>query len=317
MKFLKNDGFLKILSVIIAIGLWFYVVQVHNPDMEKTFRNIPVVFSQKADLENNNLTLLNDKDITIDVEIKGNRKNVMSLLPTDITVIADLSAIEEKGTHTVITTVMLPYGNLEVVSKKPSTLKVEVDDLETTVFPITVTPIGTPREGFIFDKAEITPEEIKVTGAKTILGGIHSVVAEVDVTDASTDFTSAVSPKIFDSNGKEISLSYVKFGTESINVRCEILKTKSVKMKPDIAEEIVSDGFVYQLDKNSLPTVNVKGSADLLEKLTFVEAVAISNIDDSGDAKVRLLLPEGVSSVDGDTFTVRYTKQPINATIPD
>ncbi|MBE7027785.1 MAG: hypothetical protein E7407_01950 [Ruminococcaceae bacterium] len=312
MKFFKTDGFLKILSVIIAIALWFYVVQVHNPDMEKTFRNIPVVFSQKADLESNALTLLNDKDITIDVQIKGNRKNIMRLAPTDITVVADLSAIEEKGTHTVVTTVMLPYGNLEVVNKKPSTLKVEVDDLETAIFPITVTPIGTTREGFIFNKAEIMPEEITVKGAKTILGGIHSVVAEVDVTGASTDFTSAVSPKIFDSNGKEINLSYVKFGTDSINVRCEILKTKAVKIKPSVIEEIITDEFTYQLDKNSLPAINVKGSADLLEKLTFVDVVFITAINESGEAKVKLILPEGVSSVDGDTFTIRYTKQTMN-----
>jgi len=317
VKFFKTDGFLKILSVVIAIGLWFYVVQVHNPDMEKTFRNIPVVFAQKADLENNALTLLNDKDITIDVEIKGNRKNIMSLAPTDITVVADLSTIEEKGTHTVVTTVMLPYGNLEVVSKKPSTLKVEVDDLETEVFPISVSPIGTTKEGFIFNKAEITPEEITVTGAKTILGGIHSVVAEVDVTGASTDFTSAASPKIFDSNGKEINLSYVKFGTDSINVRCEILRTKSVKMKPSIIEEVTTDEFIYQLDKNSLPTINVKGSADLLEKLTFVDAVFISGINESGEARVRLILPEGVSSVDGDTFTIRYIKQSPNGNVSD
>lgn len=314
MKFLKNDGFLKILSVIIAIGLWFYVVQVHNPDMEKTFRNIPVVFAQKADLESNNLTLLNDKDITIDVEIKGNRKNIMSLAPTDITVVADLSAIEEKGTHTVVTTVMLPYGNLEVVNKKPSTLKVEVDDLATEIFPVTVTPVGTPKEGFIYDSAQITPEEIKVKGAKTILGGIHSVVAEVDVTDASTDFTAAVSPKIFDSNGKEISLSYVKFGIESINVRCEILKTKSIPMKPNIAEEMIADGFTYQLDQSSLPNVTVKGSADLLEGLTSVQAIPITSIDESGDAKVKLTLPQGVSSVDGDVFTIRFTKQPLATT---
>lgn len=313
MKLLKSDGFLKILSVVIAIALWFYVVQVHNPDIEKTFRSIPVVFAQKSDLEKNSLTLLNDKDITIDVEIKGNRKNLMSLSASDITVVADLSAIEEKGTHTVVTTVMLPYGNLEVINKKPSTLNVEVDDLATETYPVTAVPVGEPKQGFIFDKAEITPDEIKVTGAKTILGGIDSVVAEIDVTDASTDFTASVSPKIFDSNGKEINLSYVKFGTESINVRCAILKTKAVTIKPLIDERIEEDGFVYQLDKNSLPDVNVKGSPDLLEGLSTVEADPITNIDDSGNAKFRLILPEGVSSVDGDVFTIRFTKQPLDA----
>lgn len=316
MKFLKEDSFLKILSALIAICLWFYVVQVHNPDMEKNFRGIPVVFSQKADLENNNLTLLNDKDITVDVEIKGNRKNIMSLKPTDITVVADLSAIEEKGTHTLVTTVMLPYGNLEVVNKKPSTLNVEVDDLATQVFPITVTPVGNTKDGFVFDMARATPEKIKVTGAKTILGGIHSVVAEVDVTDTSADFTVAISPKIFDSNGKEISSSYVKFDTENISIQCEILKTKPVKIKPNI-EELITSKFIYQLDKNSLPEVNIKGSAELLENLSFIDAVLITDIDEAGDAKVRLTLPEGVSCDDDNIFNIRYSKLPITADSPN
>ena len=314
MKMLKNDGFLKILSLAIAIGLWFYVVQVHNPDMEKTFRGIPVVFAQKSTLEDKGLILLNDKDITIDVEVRGNRKNMMNLSSSDITVVADISTIEDKGAHNVVTTVMLPYGNLEVVNKKPSTFTVEVDDLVTETFDIKVLTIGSPQEGYAVDTTEAIPEKIQVTGAKTILGGIESVLAEINVTDKFSDVTTVASPKIFDSNGKEISTSHVKFDKDNINVRCKILKTKSVQIKPVISGNLAVDGDIYQLDRDSIPSINIKGPANIISGITHVKTIPITvfDIDDSGDAKITLDLPEGVTSVDGDYFTIRFTRMPAN-----
>ena len=44
MKALKNDGMLKIISLVIAIGLWIYVVQVQNPDREETLTEMKHMF---------------------------------------------------------------------------------------------------------------------------------------------------------------------------------------------------------------------------------------------------------------------------------
>ena len=310
MKLLKSDNFLKLLSLIIAIGLWFYVVQVHNPDIEKTFRNVPVVFAQKNALEARDLILLNDKDLEIDIEIKGNRKNVMNLSSSDITVIADVGAIEKTGTHTVVTTVVLPYGNLEVINKRPSTLNVEVDDLVTETFKLKINPIGDLAEGCEIDSIKSSLETIEVTGAKTILGGIDSVVVDLDVTGADSDISESIVPKIYDSNGKEISTSYVKFSVENIDVKCKILKTKTVPLRPDYHPQSTTDGYIYHYNDEDMPSIRIQGPTDIIDNITFVETTPIISLNEEGETEVTLRLPENVISLDGDTFMVKGIKRP-------
>lgn len=310
MKALKSDNMLKIISLVIAIGLWIYVVLVQNPDREETFKNVPVVFTQKAELEEKGLTLLNDKDITIDLTVRGNVKNIVNMSSSDITVIASLSSVEEKGSHSVATSVVLPYGNLEVLNKKPSTITVDVDDLVTEAFDVKVVAKGTPMESYITGELKSTPEKITLKGAKSIIDGVHSVVAEVDVDNKNSDIATVTGPKLIDSNNTEISSSHISFDTQEIQVRCEMLKTKTVDLIPELSSNLISEDYLYQPDKNTLSTINIKGPANIIDRLTEVKTmpITLSDIDESGNAEVDLNLPDGVSSLDGDTFVIRFNK---------
>ena len=78
-KQMKSDLPLKVFSVMIAICLWFYVVQVQSPDMDRVIKGVPVVFTQKNILEEKNLIVLNDNEHTIDIKIRGSRKYVMEV----------------------------------------------------------------------------------------------------------------------------------------------------------------------------------------------------------------------------------------------
>ena len=41
-NFLKKNGVLKLFSVLIAVLMWIYVVQIENPPFEVTVQNVPV-----------------------------------------------------------------------------------------------------------------------------------------------------------------------------------------------------------------------------------------------------------------------------------
>ncbi len=310
MKILKSDNMLKIISLVIAIGLWIYVVQVQNPEREKTFKGVPVVFTQRAELEDKDLIVLNDKDRTVDITLKGNMKNIMNISSSDITVVADLSPIEEKGTHSVNTSILLPYGNLEVVKKTPSSISVEVDTLISKMFDINVVAVGSPKADFIPGELLANPNQVKVTGAKTIIDGIGSVVAEIDVNGKDTDIAAVTAPKAFDSSDKEISFSHISFDNEEIQVRCQMLKTKTVNLIPVLSSDLRTEEFSYQPDRNTLSTINIKGPADVIDELTAIRTmpISINDIDAAGDAEVTLYLPDRVSSLDGDSFTIRFNK---------
>ena len=43
-KLLASDGALKIISVLIAIGIWVYIALVMNPAIEVSVRDLPIQF---------------------------------------------------------------------------------------------------------------------------------------------------------------------------------------------------------------------------------------------------------------------------------
>ncbi len=307
----RDDMALKIISVLIAIGLWFYVVQVQSPDIERTVKGIPVVFSQKDSLEKKGLSLLNDKEHTIDIKIRGKRKYVMDASAENITVLADVSGISETGSHTLYTNIVLPYANLEITNQSPSALNITVDKLVAVKKDIIVRTTGTPKDGFAAGKITVAPKTVTLKGPKTILDGVSSVVAELDIKDKSSDIETILPIKIYGSNEREIKSAYISTDISETEVRCEILKTKLVDIQPIIDGAGLLEHSEYRLDAASLKQVKVAGSEEQIDALVQIRTKRISpnSIKENGEVTVELELPPGIRSLEGDSFTLRLVRQ--------
>lgn len=311
MKQTKGDLPLKVLSVLIAIGLWFYVVQIQSPDIERTIKGVPVVFTQKAALEEKGLILLNDKEHTMDIKIKGKRKYVVDVNSTNLTVLADVSSIDETGTHTVFTNIILPYGNLEVVNKSPTMLTVDVDNLVTVEKEIQIKVNGEPRTDYIVGNITKSQETVSLKGPKSIIDGIQTVSAEIDVNGKDADIEEKEVPiKTYGSNEKEIKSSYITPSAQTVEVRCEILKTKLVDIVPVLAEDLQEGKSTFQLDTNSVKRIRIAGARDVIDTLSAVQTkpIPLSAVNEDGDAAAELELPVGIRSLDGEKFTFRFTQ---------
>lgn len=306
----RDDLALKIVSVLIAIGLWFYVVQVQSPDIERTIKGVPVVFSQKSVLENRDLSLLNDKEYTIDIRVRGKRKYVMDVSPESITVLADVSGIETTGSHMLYTNIVLPYGNLEILNQHPSSLTVEVDTLVTLEKEIEIRTSDAPKSDFSIGTTTATPAMVQLKGPKSILDGVSSVVAEVNVAGKDTDVETIVPLTIYGSNEKELKSAYITPSITETEVRCEILKTKLVDLEPILAGIGTLENSEYRLDAGSLKQIRVAGPKDQIDALTRVKTKPISphDIKENGEVTVEPELPAGIRSLEGNSFTLRFIR---------
>ena len=310
-KQIKGDGALKIFSVIIAISLWFYVVQVQNPDVTRTVKDVPVVFTQKGALEEKNLIVLNDNEYTIDVEIRGPRQNVAAVDKKNLTVLADIGGIESTGPHTIITSIVAPYANIDILGKKPSALSVQVDDLVSKEIPIEILTEGTPKESYVVGDLFAKPEEVTVRGPKTIMDGIQSVVATVDVSGKSADTVGVEPFLVLGSNQKEIQSQLLSFSSTEVEVHAQILKSKSVKLElvfDDYVRSMMSD---FVLDENNVKSIKIAGVQALVDTMQTVKTETITQRDlgENGDLTIKLNLPQGVRSLDGESFTLRYSRK--------
>ena len=125
---MKKDISTKIISLLFAIFMWFYIIQVQNPEIEKNIKGIPVQFT-KSQLEERGLTLTNDKEVQIDVKVRGQRKHISNIKKEDIAAVADVSNINSTGTHEVNINVILPYGGVELLEQSPQHITVTVDEI--------------------------------------------------------------------------------------------------------------------------------------------------------------------------------------------
>ncbi|MBQ3553458.1 MAG: hypothetical protein IJA08_02105 [Clostridia bacterium] len=306
-KKLQGDLALKIISVLIAIGLWLYIVQVQSPDVERTIKGVPVVFTQKTLLEERNLAILNDNEQTIDVRLRGKRKYLMEANPENITVVADVSAINATGTHMVYTNIILPYANLQILNQEPSALEIEVDHLATIEKEIEVRTQGKPADGFAVGTPTVNPKTVTIKGPKTLIDGVSAVVVEPDVSGKSTDIETILPLKIFGSNNKEIKSSYLTPDIEQAEVRCEILKTKLVSIQPILAGIGPLGSSDWRLDAGSIKQIMVAGPKDKIESIESIKTkpISIFDIRANGEVTAELNLPAGIQSLEGNTFTLR------------
>ncbi len=310
-KKMKSDLALQIFSVVIAISLWFYVVQVENPDMDRTIRNVPVVFSQPEDLERKGLIFLNENEHTVDVEIRGSRQYVMDANTKNLTVLADISGINTVGKHTVYTNVVLPYANLQLLNQKPSALTVMVDELVSVKKPVEVLTKGNPRDSYAVGNLTTSQNEVRVKGPKTIVDSIHSLAVTVDVSGKTADVIGMAPLVALDSNEKEIKSSLLTLSDTELEVHAEILKTKTLDLEvvyADYAHSLKND---YVLDESSVREVRIAGAQANLNVMNSVKTKPISETDlnEKGEITVKLDLPMGVRSLDGDSFVLRFNRK--------
>ena len=119
------------LSLMVAFGLWMYVITTVSPGYEDTFYNVNVVQEGMALLEERNLVLTYQSASRVAISASGNRTDVNKLDSGNITVKLDLSRVYEPGTmiplqYSVTYPGDVPNGAVTTTRKNPDTIFVTV-----------------------------------------------------------------------------------------------------------------------------------------------------------------------------------------------
>ena len=80
-----------LLSVLIACGLWAYVVTNVSVTDTTSLHNVPVVFQNEGALTERNLMLTGGTSQTVTLNITGTRSEILKLRPDNVSVVVDLS----------------------------------------------------------------------------------------------------------------------------------------------------------------------------------------------------------------------------------
>jgi len=288
---LKNDKMNLIIALLIAIGLWVYVMGVDNPEIDLPVRNVPITFANADTLAENSLVHLSSSDSNVTVTVRGHRTEVTDVERTDLRVVADLEGLQA-GENTVQLRVTSKPDGVEVKELSKRKITVIIDEIVTKEKPIHAAvsgDAGTDREPYI---VQLEHGEVEVTGAKSLVESVKHVSAVLDV-KLVKDELRAINVDLLPVDKDGNTVDGVTLKERNVSVTAVMLNKKTVPLQVPVVgvESEIADRTV-----NVPKTITVKGYASALRSITSVtaERVDVSKIFTDTSLKIQPILPEGI-----------------------
>ena len=304
---MKNKLLSLILSLVIAFGLWGYVITVDNPEFEKVYYNIPVYFQNEAALTSRGLMITSDSAPKITLRLKGNRSDLNNLNESNINIIADLSRIYDTGTLSLGYSISYP-GNvpesaITVMDKSMEYISLTVErrvEKQVEVVPIYE---GTVPEGYLSDKANavLDYETITVAGPASILNQIDHAQIYVNIDGRTSTLDDVFAYTLCDRGGKAVQVNNVELVTAQpgeVNLMLPIQQVKEVQL----ALNVIYGGGVTAENSQILidpATILVSGSEESLADLgdtVIIGEVDLSKLNIEMNQTFDIILPAGVTN---------------------
>ena len=288
---LKNKSVVRMISVVLAVVLWAYVIGEVNPTVKKTFSEIPVELTNTETLADRGLALTGDEEYFAVVVVEGARSELNALNTADIHVTADMYGYE-KGENHVSLDVTLPDG-ISLDELKTPDITVTLEDLATKHLPVTVDFAGEPGENLEPSYSYTVPAEVEVKGAESVITKVDTVRVQLDAGNLSETWeVYSESPTAWSKDGKLIK--NVTISAQSVEVYAVLFHTKQVPLELKVTG--TPDKKYGDADIAIPKEITVKGTAEALERITSINAdsVDISDVKKSGTVEVKPHLPGGV-----------------------
>ena len=309
-KFFHNDTSIRVISVLISILLWMYVVGVNNPTVSVILKGIPVQITNNEKFDSTGLKVISVSHKTIDVKIEGRHSEVSKVSAADIEATVDVSSVLRAGTFDLDIKLNSADNGVTYTNVTSEKARIYADFVIAVNKDIEVETSGTPKEGFAVESVTTADTKILVRGPKSVVGSVSKVSAFVDITGADGDISKSSSFKITNTAGKEIDMTYVTTNITETLVDVKFTQVKEVKTNPVIVNpELLAD---YEL--KAIPeTVKIIGSAGVVKSVSVIDTqpieIAESDLPEEGSKVVAMefKLPEGVSLAEGVPAKIEMT----------
>ena len=268
---LKGNMFIKIISVLVAIILWFYIQTVQNPYIDFTFNALNVSLHNAHLLEERNLVVTGETNFKTDVTVNCARMSLGKLKKEDFVVYVDLSEVKSAGTVELPIGVRINNENILVSDKTPSTITLTVDTIVTVEKDILVHTVGKVKKESYTNDDMITAEadRVMVRGPKALLSKVASGIATVDISGKSESFSDIYDIVLVDEEGTAVIDEKISLLNENVKVSVDILPTKMLPIK--ISN--IPEGVKYSLTPSK---VEVAGPEEILNTM---DEIVIDNFN--------------------------------------
>ena len=316
-RWLKRNFSTLLMSFLLAIAVWVSAVLSEDPNEVRLY---PQAVKVEAVGLESGLIVVEGLPASVRVSLRAPRSLWTRIIddPTSVRATVDLTGLQP-GTYTVPVQITVAYHPSEVVSVVPARLEIAIDRQVSKTVTVELDTHGDAAVGYYAAAPLVQPYTVEVSGPESAVERVKAVRAEVSIEGARETVEKEVSLVAVDDEGKPVR--GVKLSSSRATVTVAIRQLggyRDVAVKVHLVGQ-VANGYRITNVTVSPPVVTVFSQEPRkvrdLPGFVETEPLDITGATDDIDARLKLVLPEGISLVGEDTVLVQVSIAAIETSI--
>lgn len=308
-KILDSKALYVVLSIVIAITMWFYVTSMDGNQRSNPINNIPITFVGEEQLTSRGLMIAGDPP-KASITVKATPAVLAKLTDSSVQLMVDVSTINKAGEYTLAYTVKLPTNvsssQVQYVRGETGNVTFTVAEYRQREIELRGKFVGTTAEGYLAGDQEdfvFTPAKITISGQAELVNQVAYAEVVVDGDNLSETVRGNYPYQFIGASGDVISNLDVECSAETVQTTFPILATAEVPLEVKLVEGggVSLDQVKYTM---SAETLTVGGTKTAVEALLTEGSIELGTIDlgtvhDGDEIVFDVALTDELSNISG------------------
>jgi YbbR domain-containing protein len=317
IRWFRENGVSIFWALALAVAVWIAAVTAADPDEQRAF-NRPVSIEIVG--QDSGLVILGEppKDIAVTLRAPRSVWNRLEGSEKPIRAVMDLSGLGA-GPHTVVVQVQVSETPALLVSAQPSTFTITLEPLATKRFPVDLSLTGQPAVGYQSGDAALTPKEVLVSGAQSLVDQVNRVRVVVNLSGTRESVNQVQEVQLLNANNQPVD----GLSINPLEVQIELPVSQQGGYR-DVVVKVIPHGQVangYLLTSLSVfpPVVTVYSTdpalVNALPGVVETQPLELRGASENISTRLALTLPEGISVVGEQSVQVQVGIEPIQSSL--
>lgn len=291
LELLKRDVVYKTTAILLAVLLWFYVTNLQNPKIEKSF-SVPITY---YGLQEGLVT--GEKPSNVDIKIKGTRSIVNSLTAKDIKADVNL-VLAQMGENSYQIKVAVPSG-VELIEYKPTSANIVIDAIQEKQLAVRVKFVNKVAQGYSSFDPVLQTSTVVARGATKILETLEAAQVTVDLNQATDNLVLTPPVNLINKKGEIVTNSLLEVSPPSIQAFVPVIQNIPTKTVPVELVFVGEPKETWKVSRTVIEpeTVKITGSYETLQSVDRIltHSIDITGLNEDLVTQATLNTPEGVN----------------------
>lgn len=283
-KILDSKALYVVLSIAIAVVMWFYVTSMDGNQASKSIRNITITFSGEEQLESNGLMIAGDAP-SANITVKAKPAVLAQLTDKTVELVVDVATIERAGDYTLAYTVKLPSNisasQVQIINEGTGNVSFAVAEYRQREIELRGKFEGTTAEGYLAGDQEdfvFSPNKITISGQAELVNQVSYAEVVVTGENLSENVRGDFPYRFIGASGDVIDNLDVECSVATVHTTFPILATADIPLKVELVEGggVALDQVTCTLSQESL---TVAGSKTAVEAIQSEGSIVLGTID--------------------------------------